>query len=145
MTDAAQDITQDSALDTTQFTDDDIIFECPFCTKSMAIDKRGMGLTINCPQCDGLVRVPTVSESTEATPDSVTMPVEGLADALDESRDEIDELKQKISDLEDLRESLEKQSSLQEEKLSLLRREFSNIQSALDQVSMMMVDSSANG
>lgn len=133
----------DTALEATQFTDNDIIFECPFCSKSMAIDKRGMGLTINCPQCDGLVRVPTVSESTEATPDSVTMPIEGLADALDESRDEIDELRGKIRELEVLRTSMEEQSSIQEEKLALLRREFSNIQSALDQVSMMMVDSSA--
>lgn len=133
----------DTAQEPDQFTEDDIIFECPFCSKSMAIDKRGMGLTINCPQCDGLVRVPTVSESTEATPDSVTMPVEGLADALDESRDEIEELKQKIQELESLRNSLEEQSTIQEEKLILLRREFSHIQSALDQVSMIMVDPSA--
>lgn len=138
------DTALETSLDTNQFTEEDIIFECPFCSKSMAIDKRGMGLTINCPQCDGLVRVPTVSESTETAPDSVTMPVEGLADALDESRDEIEELKHKISELEALRDSLEEQSSIQEEKLSLLRREFSNIQSALDQVSMMMVDSSGN-
>ncbi|MEX2606955.1 MAG: hypothetical protein WD708_06385 [Kiritimatiellia bacterium] len=131
----------DPDQDSNQFTDNDIIFECPFCSKSMAIDKRGMGLTINCPQCDGLVRVPTFSESTEATPDAVNMPVEGLADALDESRDEIEELKQKIGELEILRDSLEEQSLIQEEKLTLLRREFSNIQSALDQVSMMMVDS----
>ncbi|WFB34824.1 hypothetical protein P3T73_11705 [Kiritimatiellota bacterium B12222] len=133
------------ANESNEFTEDDIIFECPFCSKSMAIDKRGMGVTINCPECNGMVRVPTVSEeSSETNPHSVNMPVEGLADALDESREEIDELKLKIANLQDLRKKLEQQSSEQEEKLTSLRREFSNIQSALDQVSMLMVDESAN-
>jgi len=122
------------------FTDEDIIFECPFCSKSMAIDKRGMGLTINCPECDGLVRVPTVSESSGDDPDSVTMPVEGLADALEESRSELDDLKEKISEVEQMRLKLEKQAHQHEEKLTQLRREFGNIQSALDQVSLVFVD-----
>jgi septal ring factor EnvC (AmiA/AmiB activator) len=125
-----------------EFTDDDIIFECPFCSKSMAIDKRGMGLTINCPQCSGMVRVPTISESTETggQPFSVNMPVEGLADALDESRDEIEALRSKIQELETLWSKFEQQSTEQENKLTALRREFGNIQSALDQVSMLMSD-----
>lgn len=132
-------MTDESTAEST-FTDDDIIFECPFCGKSMAIDKRGMGLTINCPECDGLVRVPTVSEPTGKSPDSVNMPVEGLADALDESRDEIDGMKRKISDLEELRRTLEKQTAEQDDKLAKLRREFGHIQAALDQVSLLMVD-----
>ncbi len=123
----------------TTFTENDIIFECPFCTKSMAIDKRGMGLTINCPDCNGLVRVPMVSEETQKSPDSVNMPVDGLADALHESRDEVRGLRDRIEELNELREKLEKQTAVQEEKLGELRREFSNIQSALDRVSMLMV------
>jgi len=121
------------------FTENDIIFECPFCSKSMAIDKRGMGLTINCPDCNGLVRVPMVSEEISSSPDSVNMPVEGLADALNESRDEVRDLRDRIEELNGLREKLEKQTAVQEEKLGELRREFSNIQSALDRVSMLMV------
>ena len=36
-------MTDESAqrTETDQFTEDDIIFDCPFCNKSMAIDKRG--------------------------------------------------------------------------------------------------------
>lgn len=128
------------ATQETTFTENDIIFECPFCGKSMAIDKRGMGLTIACPDCEGLVRVPTVSEETEGSPDSVNMPVEGLADALDESRDEINDLRDKIESLNELREKLQKQTAAHEQKLGELRREFGNIQSALDRVSMLMVD-----
>ena len=124
-----------------EFTDDDIIFECPFCGKSMAIDKRGMGLTITCPECDGLVRVPVVSGKTDRKPDSVAMPVEGLADALEESRVELDEMKEKLAAVEALRDKLEQQSRDHEEKLAILRKEFGKIQSALDQVTMMIVDS----
>lgn len=128
--------------DSAEFTDDDIIFECPFCSKSMAIDKRGMGLTISCPKCQGLVRVPTVSETSGSSPDSVSMPIEGLADALEESRKELDEMKQKLASVENLRVKLEEQSKDHEEKLTFLRREFGKIQSALDQVTMTIVDSS---
>lgn len=128
--------------DSAEFTDDDIIFECPFCGKSMAIDKRGMGLTITCPKCEGLVRVPTDSEAPSAQTDSVSMPIEGLADALEESRKELEEMKQKLSAVENLRIKLEEQSKDHEEKLTILRREFGKIQSALDQVTMTIVDSS---
>jgi hypothetical protein len=124
-----------------EFTEDDLIFECPFCQKSMAIDKRGMGLTINCPDCNGLVKVPTVSDSAEETPHTVSMPVEGLADALEQHRTELETLKEKLASVEKIRSQLERQTTEHEQKLTQLRREFGNIQSALDQVSLLLVDS----
>ncbi|MEM7393646.1 MAG: hypothetical protein AAF492_14975 [Verrucomicrobiota bacterium] len=36
----------------------DIIFECPSCSKSMAIDFAGAGLLINCPECGIPIQVP---------------------------------------------------------------------------------------
>jgi len=125
---------------TEDFTEDDLIFECPFCEKSMAIDKRGMGLTIQCPECEGLVKVPTVSESSDEDPHTLSMPVEGLADALEHHREELQALKEKLSSVETVREKLEQQTKDHEEKLTRLRREFGSIQSALDQVSMLLVD-----
>ncbi|MEI6217261.1 MAG: hypothetical protein WCP86_00015 [bacterium] len=38
--------------------DTDIIFECPLCRKSLAIDYRAAGLSIPCTGCDKLVVVP---------------------------------------------------------------------------------------
>lgn len=38
--------------------DTDIIFECPLCGKSLAIDYRAAGLSIPCTGCDKLVVVP---------------------------------------------------------------------------------------
>jgi len=39
----------------------DILFDCPFCGSSLAIDYRGAGLQINCTQCGSLVQVPIPS------------------------------------------------------------------------------------
>jgi len=48
-----QGMDQDSAPGT-----DDIIFECPHCGKSMAIDHRGSGMVVVCPDCRAHVQVP---------------------------------------------------------------------------------------
>jgi hypothetical protein len=39
-------------------TGKDIVFECPHCTKSLAIDCRGAGLAIVCPDCGQNITVP---------------------------------------------------------------------------------------
>jgi transcription elongation factor Elf1 len=36
----------------------DIVFDCPHCGKSLAIDYRGAGLTIPCTDCGNFVEVP---------------------------------------------------------------------------------------
>jgi transcription elongation factor Elf1 len=49
-------------------SEDDIVFACPFCGKSLAIDKRGAGLTIDCVDCHNPVQVPMVVEVAEEDP-----------------------------------------------------------------------------
>ena len=46
------------ATSTNSRIDNDIIFECPECTKSFAIDHRGAGLVMACPGCTEMVQVP---------------------------------------------------------------------------------------
>jgi hypothetical protein len=36
----------------------DVLFECPACTKSLAIDEAAVGMMIECPQCQTNVIVP---------------------------------------------------------------------------------------
>lgn len=45
-------------LETTEIKDTDIVFDCPHCSKSLAIDYRGAGLTIPCTDCGNYVEVP---------------------------------------------------------------------------------------
>ena len=47
-----------TAASASDINDKDIIFECPECTKSFAIDCRGAGLVIACPGCTEMVQVP---------------------------------------------------------------------------------------
>lgn len=42
----------------TEILPDDIIFECPECGKSLAIDKRAAGMMVRCPECGVQIQVP---------------------------------------------------------------------------------------
>jgi len=48
----------DETQQATSIKDTDIIFDCPYCGKSLAIDYRGAGLTIPCTDCGKSVVVP---------------------------------------------------------------------------------------
>lgn len=51
----------------------DIVFECPQCGKSLAIDPRAAGFVIRCPDCQTEIQVPgTTAESAEETEVLVT-------------------------------------------------------------------------
>jgi len=45
-------------IDVNEIRDSDIVFDCPCCDKSLAIDCRGAGLTIVCPDCGNKIQVP---------------------------------------------------------------------------------------
>jgi predicted RNA-binding Zn-ribbon protein involved in translation (DUF1610 family) len=42
----------------TPLSESDIVFECPHCGKSLAIDQRGAGFVVSCPDCQARVQVP---------------------------------------------------------------------------------------
>lgn len=48
----------DEAAETSEIKETDIVFDCPHCGKSLAIDYRGAGLTIPCTDCGNTVEVP---------------------------------------------------------------------------------------
>jgi predicted RNA-binding Zn-ribbon protein involved in translation (DUF1610 family) len=52
----------------TEFSENDIFFECPRCGKSMGIDRRGAGKMVTCPDCDLRFRVPLPENATELIP-----------------------------------------------------------------------------
>ena len=52
-------------LDPDQIPDTDIVFECPYCGKSHAIDRRGANLVIACTACRRTITVPKLSDLQE--------------------------------------------------------------------------------
>jgi len=50
-------VTQEN-IDADEIRASDIVFDCPCCDKSLAIDCRGAGLTIVCPDCGNKIQVP---------------------------------------------------------------------------------------
>ncbi len=117
-------------------TESDIVFDCPNCSKSLAMDRRGAGLTIDCPGCSAPVRVPT-------PPDPVPKPyqdltehedVEDLQQALLSSREKVDALSAQIAGLSKKHEDFEAQRDKNAATISKLRSEFGNIQDALDNI-----------
>ncbi len=58
------------------FSETDIIFECPRCGKSLAIDERGAGLLVRCPDCGLRMQVP-VPERMAESPASAGAPLGG--------------------------------------------------------------------
>ncbi len=128
-------------------TEQDVVFECPECGKSLAIDRRGAGLTIACPGCQTLVRVPVPQDvklrqavQTLASLAGGESSVEELTDALKLSESRVLELANNLSELTTQRRELEKLRRDQAERMAKLRHEFTAIQESLDRISFVLED-----
>lgn len=94
----------------------DIVFNCPKCTKSLAIDPRAAGYTVTCPDCGTEVQVP----------ESDT----GLAENLEET---VHALRSRLA-------ALEYRYALDRERLEKLTQEMTLIQAALDRTVSLLQD-----
>lgn len=58
MAEVNQEPVDNQETDDTEIGDNDIVFDCPHCGKSLCIDYRGAGLQIECSGCHQQVLVP---------------------------------------------------------------------------------------
>jgi len=131
-----------------EIKDTDIIFDCPHCAKSLAIDYRGAGLTIKCSDCGGDVQVP-IPDGMEL--DDLDRPLEDqelqiiqLRRSLLKAQDRIAELEEVIEDLMERRDVLERERSAQTlrmgevlEKTGVIETALKEVTKALDSVSVL--------
>ena len=106
-----------------RFNAGDVFFECPRCSKSMAIAKEGIGMVVNCPQCYLAVVVPAPGGEVE------------YADADDvEENFDVDSIEQ--SDEVAVLDPQSQQAGyvLNKEKRDLLFDEMAALQGALDRI-----------
>jgi transcription elongation factor Elf1 len=102
----------DDVSEAIEIKETDIVFNCPHCTKSLAIDYRGAGLFIVCPDCNSRVQVP-IPEGMEvsdidSTAEEQAIRIVHLRESLAEAQRRVEEMESEVLDLKQRREKLEK-------------------------------------
>ena len=95
-----------------QIQETDIIFDCPHCGKSLAIDYRGAGLSIPCSDCRKEVQVP-IPEGMEigdfdSTAEEQEVQILHLRRALSSAEERIEHLRAELDQVMERRDVLEK-------------------------------------
>jgi len=90
----------------------DIIFDCPHCGKSLAIDYRGAGLSIKCSDCGNDVQVPIPDgmeiEDIDSSKEEQEVRIVHLRKTVAIAQDRIHALETEVEELTARRESLER-------------------------------------
>ena len=121
--------------DPNEIRDSDIVFVCPFCSKSLAIDCRGAGLTISCPDCNNKIEIP-IPEGMEVTDidssdaDKAVRLIH-LREVISDSQQRILNLEQEIKDITLRRDALESIRTENALRFEVIEREVSNIQRSI--------------
>lgn len=118
------------------FSQQDIIFECPECSKSLGIDRKGAGLIIRCPDCGTRMRVPSpdwLAETGENAPDTDVFT--GLNERVNPQWEEqVHRLEVNYEDMQRRKQHLEQLRVSTERHLERLREEMAVMQASLDRM-----------
>jgi len=136
----------DEPLDeSSEIKETDIVFDCPHCGKSLAIDYRGAGLTIPCTDCGKTCEVP-IPEGMEITDidssdEEQEMRILNLRRSLSAAEHRIDQLETEIEELHARREVLERehaehtaQQGVSEDAIHALREALADAVAALSRL-----------
>ena len=125
----------------TSIQPDDIVFDCPQCGKNLAIEARGAGMTITCPDCQNPIQVPyPESESLESGETISDEQVQLLREQLAAAQGRASELAGELETAQAKIERLEKTQSELQAHLEQISTEWGVIQNALDRVMGLMQD-----
>jgi hypothetical protein len=124
--------------DPNEIRDSDIVFNCPYCDKSLAIDCRGAGLTITCPDCSNKIQIPIPEGmdlfDIDSTDQEKEIRIIHMREILRASQNRIIELEAEVKDLLARREGLEKLRSESQLRLDVITRESEVIQRSLGRI-----------
>ena len=121
--------------DPNEIRESDIVFDCPVCTKSLAIDCRGAGLTIMCPDCDNKIQVPIPEGMELSDLDSGGQDQEiriiHMREVIAASQNRILELESDLRDLQTRRDALELARTENTLRFDVVAKEIESIQRSL--------------
>ncbi len=126
----------DGAEESSEIKETDIVFDCPHCGKSLAIDYRGAGLTIPCTDCGKPVQVP-IPEGMEVTDldsseEEQEIRILNLRRALSAAEQKIQFLSAEVEELTNRRDALEKVKTQNIYKFGMILEKTGAIQKALE-------------
>ncbi len=141
--------------DATEIREGDILFECPHCGKSMAIEAAGAGLMVSCADCGKPVAVPIPDAQTPEAP-VATVPRPPLANgeapeetirqldaALAMANDQIDQLIAERESLRERRAYLEQMRTVNTSRYAQMAVELEALQEALDRAVELLAEARA--
>ena len=137
MTEETQDM-----IETVEIGENDILFNCPHCDKSLTINQAGAGMMIACPDCSEQVQVPGLDNDQELGDQNER--VRQLADALAQSQARVQELVENLAATQRRRGYLEHLRVKNMERFEALSREMFSIQSSLDRSVSLLEESEGN-
>ncbi|MBT3191794.1 MAG: hypothetical protein HN341_04500 [Verrucomicrobia bacterium] len=124
--------------------DTDIVFDCPHCGKSLAIDYRGAGLTIKCSDCGNDVQVPIPEgmeiEDIDSTIEDQEVRIIHLRKSLTSAQDRIQALESAVEQLSSRRESLEKNRTDCMYRMGQVLEKISTIETSLKAATQAVAD-----
>jgi len=116
----------------------DIVFDCPHCGKSLAIDYHGAGLAIQCTDCGNDVEVPIPEgmevEDIDSNEEDQEIRILKLRHALSAAESKIAELEGHVADLTAGQAVAQKARLREEERLRVIQEKVQSLQVALDQI-----------
>ena len=139
-------------IDTSEVREGDILFDCPYCGKNLAIEAAGAGLMVPCVGCGKPVQVPIPDAATpEAPVAAVPRPVvlEGedprdtirqLDEALAMANQQIDRLTAEKEALQERRAFLEQIRVTGAARLERIAAELATVQDALDRALVLLAE-----
>ena len=142
-----------STQEITEIHEGDILFDCPFCGKNMAIESAGAGLMVLCASCGKRVQVPIPDMETPDEPvatqpsgapavdsdsDNPEEVILQLDSALSMSNKQVDELMEEKEALQERRAYLEQMRSANVERLKEISAELETMQNALDRALVLL-------
>jgi len=131
---------------TEDIRDDDIVFNCTHCGKSLAIEGRAVGMVVSCPDCRNEIIVPSrvhiLNEKgpIELTPDERT---KALSNALQESQADIRRLSAHLREVRKRRKYLEKLRADNISRLEQIAAEHAVLQSSIERIANILQESAS--
>ncbi|MBU0676751.1 MAG: hypothetical protein KJ626_01425 [Verrucomicrobia bacterium] len=135
----------DQSLAPIEFADSDIFFECPSCAKGLAIDRRGAGLMITCPDCGTRMQVPVPDDldpklKKTAVSNGHDEHIRALQHAVAATKTQAETLAGDLTTLRRRRQKLEKSHSENLDRFEQIHQQLVLIQNAIDRIIPLIQD-----